>query len=203
MSAWGAWRAYREVTADELLPPSGADLVAQWTGGVAGLDLKQQVVKPLFGHGLWDDLLVFSAVGQPGRKVPTHEHLAKLKHSNVLSGSLISELSARVLRAHDILDRPAEFGRALSDYADTLAQAGLELEASRADREALCARPGVLGAKGTGALLADALAVLIEPGTPHRANVIAAAQARGLRLMANGLGERAQPGLLLEEPLHE
>ena len=75
----------------------------------------------------------------------------------------------------------------MTAYADTLQGAGLEVEAAFRDRKALRLLPGVLGVKGAGALLSDAVIVMMEPQSAHRSNVIAAAQKRGLRLIADGL----------------
>lgn len=195
-SALSALRVYRELMADERLPPSGADLVAQWSGGVVRFDPARGEISQRFGALDWRDLLVFSAAGQPGRKVPTHEHLATLALAPGLAGELSGQLARVIDRGDRALQRQdaVAFGQAMSDYARCLCDARLELDAARADREALCALPGVLGAKGAGALLADAVVVLLEPRSSRRASVIDAARARGLRLVADGLGSQAQAG---------
>lgn len=181
------WKLYRELTAGPEFPPSGADLVAQWKGGMTFFDSSEKNaphsmdVWPIFD---WTSLLVFSATGQAGRKVATHEHLDRLKRgswAHTLEGPLsrgisaIQEGNARAL------------GQAMTDYADALFRADLELPASRDDRAVLRNLPGVLGVKGAGAMQADAMLVLMEPRSPHREQVIQEATARGLALVANGL----------------
>lgn len=201
LSALGARRVYRELMAHEPLPPSGADLVAQWSGGVVCFDPNRGTVLPHFRTIDWRQLLVFSAAGQAGRKVPTHEHLAVLARNPVhVSGvsNLLDRVLDRGLRAVTDADA-AGLGRAMNEYAAELSHAGLELEAARADREALAVIPGVLGVKGTGALLADAVTVLLEPASASRSRVIEAAQARGLRLVADGLGSEPQAGVICAE----
>jgi mevalonate kinase len=216
LSALGARRVYRELMADEKLPPSGADLIAQWSGGVVGFDAGRGEISQRSADLDWTNLLVFSAAGQPGRKVPTHEHLALLASGRALDArvgsffdeELLNDLSRTLARADSALlaGDPRLFGASMGEYARALAGKGLEIEAARADREALSALPGVLGAKGTGALLADAVVVLLDesggagaglPGSADtaRERVIREAEARGLRLVADGLGAQPEAGL--------
>jgi hypothetical protein len=204
LEALAARQAYRELMKSEALPPSGADLIAQWQGGVVCFDPSSEKIEPFFSALDWRDMLVFSAAALPGRKVLTHEHLAQLAGSGAGQDQSLPLGLVRTLRP--ILDRAlglqsaATLGRAMKDYALALSSAGLELPAARADREALCAVPGVIGAKGTGALLADGLVVLLEPGSPFaRSAAIAVAEKRGLRLVADGLGATAEAGFAMEE----
>jgi mevalonate kinase len=197
-------RVYRELliegSAEQALPPSGADLIAQLSGGVVKFDAARETIVTHTQSADWRQLLVFSAAAQPGRKVPTHEHLERL---GSLGATLIASLGALVDQAEQALLKrdSAAFGRALVEYADVLSSQGLELDQARADRLALCALPGVLGAKGTGALLADTLIAWLDPaantGTETRGRVIKAAQARGLKLIADGL--KPEPGWLCEQ----
>jgi mevalonate kinase len=201
-SALGARKMYRELMADsaEGMPPSGADLVAQWSGGVSYFEPAKARVRSVWEDFDWGDLLVFSATALPGRKVATLEHLAALKGSGLLSGLVSGESRApehywvgalsRVVE--DAVSSPGDqagLGRAMSRYADLLATAGLELPAAREDRLALASLPGVLGAKGCGALLSDAVVALVsaEADAAHREAVIRAALSRGLVLVADGL----------------
>jgi mevalonate kinase len=197
-SALGARALSRELMGTERLCPSGADLVAQWHGGVTAFDPACGRVMDHFGDFDWRQLLIFSATGQEGRKVATHEHLDRLACRSLTLAQdqeLLDALEEIVLDAlahpHDL----ARLGSAFVRYAETLNEAGLEIAATEADRLALTRLPGVLGAKGAGALQADALLVLLDPHAA-REPVIAAAQSRGLRLAADGIGE--QPGIRLE-----
>lgn len=180
------WKLYRELTGQR---PSGADLVSQWRGGVSIFDARERKaadVWPLFD---WSGLLVFSAAHLPGRKIATHEHLATLAGGVGEGSALAARLEAIVaegMRAIGDGSAPA-FGRALESYADALAEAGLESEGARDDRQALSRLPGVLGCKGAGAGLSDAVIVLMQARSGHRETVIAAAQARGLKLVVDGL----------------
>lgn len=197
-------RVYRELlmgaVAEGALPPSGADLIAQWSGGVIKFDAGRDAITLHTQSADWRQLLVFSAAAQPGRKVPTHEHLERL---GSLGAELIAALGSLVEQAELALLRQdsAAFGRLLNEYAETLSKQGLELDQARADRLALCELPGVLGVKGTGAMLADTLIVWLDstmlPGSEARVGVLQAAQARGLMLVADGV--KPEAGWLCEQ----
>lgn len=177
---------YRELTGGALkgTAPSGADVVAQWQGGVSlfrpALDDGSEC-RDLSDSFDWSRILLFSASGLPGRKVRTHEHLAKLSGDQVLrAAEELRDPLSWALKA--IASDDAEgLGGALDQYAETLHSFGLELAEAHEDRRALRSEAGVLGVKGTGALLADALIVLTdgEPGTRER--LVRAAESYGLR----------------------
>lgn len=194
VDALAAWQLYRDLCSDQNPPPSGADLVAQWNGGTGVFDPKKAT---------WEDLteriqglrwLVFSAAAQKGRKVPTHHHLEELAKRGFLQreGAVLDQLKActeqgvEALRSQDL----AGFGAALRTYARTLQGAGLELDATREDREALGQIPGVLAVKGAGAMQADAILVLLsQTYTEHtRAQVLETASQRGLIWISDALG---------------
>ncbi len=181
ISAAGCWKRYRELTAVAGgVAPSGADLVAQLAGGIQRVvqGRSEDLGKKLLS--LW--WVAFSAVDIPGRKMATHAHLAHLpaKNFDALSGCVReAEMS---LAEGDI----GALGGSLTRYARLLSDLGLELQAAREDREVLSRVRGVLGYKGCGAMLADAAVALV---TDERAaaKLIEAAEARGLRVVANGL----------------
>lgn len=205
------WALYRELTDQgRAIPPSGADLVAQWQGGIVFFDPSERLcfdVSPLLD---WTRLLVFSAAGKPGRKVATHEHLERLSGKELArDGAWVSALSgaleAGIRAVHE--GDGEKLGLAMNAYAETLSGLGLENAEAREDRLALRALPGVIGAKGAGALLSDAVIVLLNergsraggPGVDRagsdergsRAQVVRAAEARGLRLVGDGIGPQA------------
>lgn len=182
------WRRYIQLHANEPVPPSGADLALQWKGGIQQFDPVVPEIEPIdLSTFRW---LIFSAAGLPGRKVATHEHLAKLQERSVTDprSDLIGELSMIFAQAADARrDSDARaLGSCLSRYAEALAAVGLESEAAAADRVSLLAIPGVLGVKGAGAMLADAVVVLLD-GRGSTELALKAARARGLRLVSDGL----------------
>lgn len=187
------WNRYRELTqSGSKLPPSGADLVAQWQGGASFFDPARIIHEDLTTRLDSRSFLIFLATRQPGRKVATHSHLEELAQEGfpARDSRLARALEAPLAQGLNCLrnrDLPG-LGKALNHYADALSQAGLEIEATAQDRQALASLPGVLGVKGTGALQADALVLLMDPAESdaRRSQVIEAAQARGLQLLADG-----------------
>ena len=157
---------YRELMSDEPLIPSGADLVAQWQGGVIHFKPLSSTCDDIFNPFDWSSLLVFSATHLQGRKVPTHEHLEILSKQGfpaqkgpfLKALSHITEQGAAAIRGGSA----PELGKAFDDYADMLSKAGLEVQGAHEDRQALRQLPGVLGVKGTGALQSDALLVVLD-----------------------------------------
>lgn len=202
------WRLYRELTSSTsaFYPPSGADLVAQWVGGTIVFRPDSLESGPAVWESLnaspraafpGESLIVFSAAHLPGRKTATHAHLAEMREEGGLDQlnlelrpTLEQGLTAAV--SGDV----EELGRAFSDYADILRNHGLELAEAGEDRQALAALPGVAGVKGSGAMLSDSmLVVMASADAAARAQVIAAAEARGLRLLTDGI--RVEPGVTI------
>ncbi|MDR3607943.1 MAG: hypothetical protein P4M08_11265 [Oligoflexia bacterium] len=194
------WKCYRDLCRDpsgESIPPSGADLLAQWVGGIICCqieDSERADLRHFNGSSLWQNLMVFSASHQSGRKTATHHHLGSLhsKEFSHVAERLRMPLDAglRAARANDAVS----FGQAMTLYAEELRSAGLEIEPTLADRTELSKISGVLGVKGTGASQSDAIIVLVDPSEPGcKDRVIQAALARDLRLVSSGL--TVEPGI--------
>jgi mevalonate kinase len=191
------WGLYRDLHSGLSLPPSGADLVAQWQGGVALFEPEDKRCEDVFLSLDWSKFLVFSAASQPGRKVTTHTHLEKLDMKNIPLAMLNDVIDGALEAIHD--PSLIRFASAMSSYAKILQSAGLEDPRATADREALSDLPGVLAAKGSGAMLADAIVVVMDPQAraSQRAEVAVAAGARGLSLVSDGISH--QSGVLCRE----
>ncbi len=199
------WKLYRELTSPRegsaYAAPSGADLVAQWLGGVVLFEMgfeRGPICERLDSPRSRFDfrsVLVFSAAGQQGRKVSTHDHLsasAALRSAESvesLAMKLDPALDAGISAIH--AGDARAFGAALNAYGDALREAGLEIEATRRDREALSRMPGVVGVKGAGALQADAIVVALSPEASadrtFREALVAVASDRGLMLVCDGI----------------
>ncbi len=205
-SSWQEiYKRYRELMAAENeLPPSGADLVAQWLGGVVYFDPEKMECQQLSQIFPWNRLMIFSAAHQAGRKVATHEHLKVLERSGIFKPGhkLVEELSAitRAAYAEIVQDKPGgpdqteKFGELLSAYGEGLAQAGLELAATSREKARLSAVSGVLGVKGAGAMQADGIVVWTSKDCA-RALVLEKARALDLKY----LGEfSSTPGMMEE-----
>ncbi|MBC7691016.1 MAG: hypothetical protein H7222_04555 [Methylotenera sp.] len=186
-----AWELYRKlmtpsespVSADAAgaagIPPSGADLVAQWQGGVQLFDPTKATTEDLTQALSWSDFLIFSATGIAGRKVATHEHLAKLQNFSTesLEKPLFDGIAA--IRAGD----RARLGQCLGQYADALHELGFENPSAHEDRKILGKISGVLGIKGAGAMQSDSMILLCEKSA-DRSKIMSAAESRGLRLIS-------------------
>lgn len=184
-SHWiSAWSLYRKLVQDG--QPSGADLIAQWQGGVSFIQLgiSCENVAPLFDLSRF---LVFAT----GRKVKTHEHLRDFKRE-ILNDSFFLlrmkenlELGLKMLRENNL----TSFGSVMRNVAEHLFEVGLETPETHQDRLELSLLPGVLGVKGCGALQSDAILILIE-SHQYKDSVIQAAKKRGLRLVADQLSDQ-------------
>jgi mevalonate kinase len=185
-----AWRFYRDLTADEGIAPSGADLVAQLQGGVTLFDPASLTCADLWAGFDWSRLLIFAPDAQHDRKVATHAHLKALSDGRGMAwrARLFSRLERPLMRGLDAIVRRdvRALGQALNDYADVLAAGGLEIRRTLEDRRALADLPGVCGAKGSGALQADVVLALMAPDAGAEP-VIQSARTRGLKLICHGL----------------
>ena len=135
-------------------------------GVVLYADLKRKVLQDLSGMPSGATLFLL----QSGKKAPTHEHLRQLdaKALPVLAHKLgeITEAAHLTLGAHEAAkheerDRTLTLGDLLTRYAQALDSEGLLSPAARDDLALIRKIPGVLGAKGCGALVADVYAVLL------------------------------------------
>lgn len=198
------WQTYRQFVEAEtrlargIPAPSGADLVAQWQGGVVYFEPGKEKVTDLSRSMDYSSLLFFSAAHLPGRKVATHEHLLEIAARGLfnLESSLFRDLS-QMVEAY-LPDSPNGFQpEALTQYADALWGVGLEQKAAHEDRLALAELDEVAAVKGTGALLSDGMVVMLNERTPSVLDrVIRFAERRGLRLVSDRLV--MEPGCLEE-----
>ena len=196
------YRVYREEIRhgdklDANARPSGADLVAQFEGGA--LSFTRTGPAQFTAESVTDlasriPMLLFSASHLVGRKTRTHTHLVTHTTSTRLALQPIIESALTALRC----EYPAAFGKALSLYARRLSDFGLEHPDAGRDRETLEALPGVAGAKGCGAMLSDAVVVVLaDSSLAGRTHVIATAEARGLRLLTGPAGVQSGSSLPL------
>lgn len=199
-TAIDAWKAYRELSTNEapIRRPSGADLVAQWSGGTVEWDPKTETTTDLSEAFADFPVLIFSATHLPNRKTVTHDHLEVLANSAFGFESLSPSFERARLSAKE--KNWTEVGRAFSAYADSLAHLNLESPVVRNERLALSRLPGVFGAKGCGSLQTDATLVVVESLKGSRTDSIVefATRELGLRLLKRGLGR--EPGIREDSP---
>jgi hypothetical protein len=182
------WKKYREVSTG-----SGADLMTQWLGGIVRCQVSPQGVPlaenfPASDKGFrWSDFMVFSASHQAGRKTATHHHLDALKGAEFTR--VLEKLRLPLDAGFDAIQKVdgRKLGQAMGDYADVLKDAGLEIEPTFRDRQALSKIPGVLGVKGTGANQSDAIIILADSDPRCKERITETALSRGLKLVSRGL----------------
>jgi mevalonate kinase len=158
------WRLYRELHEDEPVPPSGADFFVQWEGGLQ-LWLGEGKGSALRLHPQRDfEIAVIAAGHQPGRKVATHDHLPRLEEIHSGRAPWMAGLNQAVERTIQWVETPngQALGAALSQVGQVLRSQGLEIAATTRDLHSLQSVRGVLGAKGAGAMQADALVAIVE-----------------------------------------
>ncbi len=185
---------YRDMAANQNgVSPSGADLVAQWQGGVSYFNFEESEYQNLSEHflkNLGADLLVFSATDQANRKVLTHEHIVELEKRGIFQStpSWMNRLTEVTLSAREAIQThdATKLGTCLDLYAEILYSQALESSQTHRERLLLRQQKGVLGVKGIGALQADGIIVLAEQGSDLTA-IIQSAQDLDLRLVSRGL----------------
>ena len=187
-----AWNDFRSLFFQKDLVPSGADLVAQASGGVISWDPETRAAKQIGDQVLWNDLLVFSATHKENRKVKSHQHLQGLGSPETLleSGLLVQlrkifdEGMASLLNEDSV-----RFGRSLTAYGDALAGFKLEHPDAGLEKKAFLKIEGVLGAKGSGALQSDTILVLIDENENTFTEVSKVAEKLDLKLVTRGVGK--------------
>lgn len=154
-------------------PPSGADVVAQLTGGICWFDGQQNIVDR---HGWPFKNLGFTLI-RTGSKLATHEYLKQDREYP--NGSLRAAVESAY---HAILSKSdATLLAAVKKAAAVLKEAGLCALGTQTLLDALEAeKVGALAAKGCGAMGADVIVVIHEKSSAKQ--ISAWAERRGLSL---------------------
>ncbi len=149
------WRAYRQLesVSQEGLRASGADVAAQFVGGLAEVHTEPFSVE--IKKWPFEDCDV--VILHTGVKVATHEHLRGLKRVNT------EELEWIYARAVEGLAKkePDDFYHSINDYHAELLEMGLVAEHTQILSAILLSKPFVRAVKGCGALGADTMAVFV------------------------------------------
>jgi hypothetical protein len=185
------WRFYRDLMGVDGIAPSGADLVAQLRGGISLFDPVSLTCTDLWTRFDWSRLLILAPNDQPDRKVATHVHLKAFFSEGqkaIDHPQLFSRLATPLRKGLAAIEQRSVhgLGGAMNEYAEVLAENGLEAQATFEDRQALRALPGVCGVKGSGAMQTDVMLLLLAPRV-NSAPVVQAALSRGLKPVTNGL----------------
>lgn len=151
----GLLETYKQMAWDGRgLPPSGADLVGQLKGGFTFFEKRQNLITSL--KWAFSDLEFYLI--PTGAKVATHHHLQEL------SGFDTDLLESYVRRVQVALTSESKAGliEGLHFISKELQDRNWVVETTKEYLKVLNAIPGVLAAKGCGALGADVVLVVVE-----------------------------------------
>lgn len=165
LAAYAFWRAESDWDMSHLLEtylhyaysgqglaPSGADLIAQWQGGVTFFDKKTMQAEPL----AWPFKNLQFALLHTQQKLATHTHLQAIDTINT------DDLLAPVLEAKQAWQsaEAAHLINAVNDYQARLQSKGLTATHSLKHIAHCQSIPGVLAVKGCGAMGSDVILLL-------------------------------------------
>jgi mevalonate kinase len=146
---------------------SGADIVSQWKGGIVLYHRNKSIVEshdwPFEKQGFF--LL------RTGKKLKTHEHLSK---DLIYPTGELTEIANSGIKAFLNKDI-TNFSKAITDYSNKLRGSDLVDENTLGMLDKIRKIPGVLAAKGCGAMGADIIFVLVDKGIklPEEYEVVA------------------------------
>lgn len=153
----------------EGMRPSGADMLAQISGGIAIVSTSTQTIYSLEWPFSNLDFTLF----RTGRKIATHEHL---KTVGIIPKGILQEIADVTVKG---LQEKSEslFLAGVKSYGETLAQFGLLSAQSANTIKTIYTWPEVLATKGCGAMGDDIILIV------HRSNV-----SEALKVKASSLG---------------
>lgn len=158
------------------IPPSGADLVAQFQGGICYYYKNEKECK-VFAWPFPD--LAYCLI-HTGNKLNTHLHLNQLRDFDVAGLSKIV-----MMGLESILQNDAQlFVAAIRDYAQALQAENLVAKETQVLLNAISSCPHIQAAKGCGALGADVILTVYDHS--KQSQVMAWMQSRQLNVMAYG-----------------
>ncbi len=156
------------------LAPSGVDIVAQWTGGVALVDIKGKRIESL----KWPFPKLSFVIVRTGKKVRTHEHLRDLSRDSL---SELSELSQKGVESFLSQDTEA-FIASINRFDKALEKNELCCESTLKIKSSIRESGLALAVKGCGALGADT--VLVISRLKDRSKLIEQIAGFGLEIVA-------------------
>jgi len=152
------WNVYRDMHKDDKVPPSGADLIGQIVGGLSVYDASRSAIQVYD----WPFDNVAVALYKTSFKIKTHDHLRTLDESLVPLDMLRSKMTDALegLVTKDF----KRFSEASRQFTKRLNDAKLVMPEVLKRCEDIEKIPGVLMARGCGAMGADVIAVYGETG---------------------------------------
>lgn len=177
---------------DEGYQPSGTDLIAQVLGQTTLLKMTERE----FVSTPWPWKEVGFAVFKTQNKIPTHAHLKSLSPTNFEKLVKLSRLSSEHFNQKNL----SGFLEHLAMYSEELMSLGLTLTETQKSVVRLLKLPGVVLAKGCGAMGADVIVTLLQRTAGQSAgdpNNYVWAQELGLEWIADE--SMLSPGFICEE----
>lgn len=156
-------------------PPSGYDVISQWTGKVTYIDIKNKVLKKF--DWPFNDLsfvLIKSA-----EKIPTHQHLKSLKQ---IPEEELRACVSKALKAFETKDQKLLI-QSINENFKALKEAELVAPQALKNIEKIANYEHVLAVKGCGALGADVFCALIK--TENLPQFISFGRAENLNMVAS------------------
>lgn len=150
------WKGFRNLFREQELAPSGYDVLAQYLGGVCQLDMNAGILE---SSAKWPfaDLGMF--ILATGTKLQTHQHIHQ--KTLVAKAQGLEALSKLCLEAWQ-QQEASLFCQALLRFRHGLASLGLEAPATQRLIESWGPIPGMMAAKGCGAMGADMVAIFFD-----------------------------------------
>jgi len=158
------WDEYRSLHSSDVNPPSGVDLVTQILGGYCVTAWSQGQ----FERTTWRLSNLDWKVLLTGNKVKTHDHLRQLQG---LNWACVEELNTKIIQSFESVNEEG-FVKALREWRHYLLDSNLEVPTTTEIVEAMLTVPGVVAAKGCGALGSDAVLVVYESKNSSRVQEI-------------------------------
>lgn len=147
---WQVWEKYRSSGFEG----SGADVVAQWMGGITFFYPQQRIIENI----TWPFGNLSIGLIHTGYKIQTHEHLQELKNNNFALLKAITIKTYQALKQSDQIN----FLKSIQDYAVELDKFHLVCDNTKWILDKIKNCPSILAAKGCGALGADVILTVIE-----------------------------------------
>ena len=148
-------KTYRQHASIDNIPPSGADIMTQFNGGITVCWPQQNRLeksKP------WPFEHITAVLLKTRHKVATHQHLKTLTDFPAEQLGQISKAGIKAIKAVD----QAAFIDAIKVFSAALYQAQLTCQTTQDLLEKLNDNPTVLATKGCGALGADVIIAIVE-----------------------------------------
>ncbi|MCB0394393.1 MAG: hypothetical protein KDD25_07525, partial [Bdellovibrionales bacterium] len=137
----------------EGLPPSGYDIISQWIGNVAHIDLENNHLETR----PWELSSIGFFVVRTGNKIPTYLHLREIAEKNLSPLSQISRSGIDSFRSGDGIS----FVRAVKEFDSALEKLNLCCDHTRELKQHISNQIPALAVKGCGALGADTVLAFV------------------------------------------